>query len=459
VPHFSLVVIGSGSGNVMVPKAAAPGSVALIESGAFGGTCINRGCIPSKILIYSAEVAAQVRHASRFGIEASLTSVDWPAIRDRTFTKTDEVSAAGRRARAESAEVTLIEGRARFTGPHELIVDDGTRVTAGQIVLATGARPVIPPVIAESGVDYHTSDTVMRLDRLPASMVIVGGGYVAAEFAHLFSSLGVSISIVNQAGSLLDSFDPEVSGRFTELASKRWETRLSAEVTGAHRRGDQVEVEVAGGPPVAGELLLVAAGRVPDTADLDLDLAGVRLRDDGRIEVDEYGRTTAEGVWSLGDASTPYPLKHVANAEARTLAHNLAFPGDLRPYPHNWVPAAVFTEPQIATVGAREQDLRGERSYVAAVHEYADVAYGWAMRDNVGFCKLYADPATGTLLGAHIMGSQASLLIQPLVQAAAAGQRLDDLARAQYWIHPALTEVVENALLKLPLEHAAGRAG
>ncbi len=360
--HFSLVIIGSGSGNVVVPKHPAQGPVALIESGAFGGTCLNRGCIPSKMLIHTADVADQVRETAEFGIEAALTGVDWPAIRDRVFGKTDGVSAKGRRYRAESGQVTLIEGRARFTGPHELAVDDGTRLTADRIVLATGARSVIPPSIAESGVAYQTSETVMRLDRLPASMVIVGGSYVAVEFAHLFSGLGVSVSVVNQAASLLESFDPEVSGRFTKLASKRWDLHLSAKVTGARQRGGRIEVELADGPPVAGELLLVAAGRTPDIADLDLDRAGVRLREDGRIEVDEYGRTTAEGIWSLGDASTPYPLKHVANAEARTLAHNLAFPDDLRPYPHDWVPAAVFTDPEIATVGAREQDLSPDRA-------------------------------------------------------------------------------------------------
>jgi mycothione reductase len=451
VPHFSLVVIGSGSGNTVVPKDSAPGSVALIESGAFGGTCINRGCIPSKILIHSAEVADQVRDAPRFGVQAELSSVDWPAIRDRTFGQTDAVAAKGRRYRAESDSVTLIESRARFTGPRELTVADGTRITADRIVLATGARPVIPPPVAESGVSFHTSDTVMRLDRLPSSMVIVGGGYIAAELAHLFSSLGVAVSIVNQGGALLEAFDSEVSRRFTELAAKRWDLRLSAAVTGASQHGDQVEVALKGGPPVTGELLLVAAGRTPDTADLDLDRAGVRLRDDGRIEVDEYGRTTADGVWSLGDASTPYPLKHVANAEARILKHNLGHPDDLRPYPHDWVPSAVFSEPQIATVGATDHHL-GDRRYVSASCEYADVAYGWALQDTTSFCKIYADPATGTLLGAHVMGSEAALLIQPLIQAAAAGQRLDDLARAQYWIHPALTEVVENALLRLKLD-------
>ena len=143
----------------------------------------------------------------------------------------------------------------------------------------------------------------------------------------------------------------------------------------------------------------------------------------------------------------------MANAEARTLAHNLAFPDDLRPYPHEWVPAAVFTDPEIATVGAREQDLSPDRAYVSAIREYADVAYGWALQDHSGFCKIYADAETGTLLGAHIMGSQASLLIQPLVQAAAAGQRSSTTwPEPSTGSHPALTEVVENALLDLPLE-------
>jgi mycothione reductase len=451
VQHFSLAVIGSGSGNVAVPKDRRAGPVALIESGAFGGTCINRGCIPSKILVYTADVAACVRAAPGFGIGAAVTEVDWPAIRDRTFARVDQTSARGRRGRAESDRVTLFEGRARFAGPHELVIDGDTRITADRIVLATGARPVVPPAIAESGVGFHTSDTIMRIDELPARLVIAGGGYVAAEFAHVFSALGVDVRLVSQGPRLLEAFDPAISDRFTELARQRWDVRLSATITGVRRDGDGLAVLLKDGTAVTGDLLLVATGRRPDTDDLDLDRAGVKLRDDGRIEVDAYGRTTAEGIWSLGDASSPFELKHVANAEARTLAHNLAHPDDLRPYPHDWVPSAVFTEPQIASVGARRQDLEGKRPYVEAVQAYGDTAYGWARQDTEGFCKLYADPATGKLLGAHIFGYQASLLIQPLVQAASFGQRVADLARGQYWIHPALTEVVENALLKLPL--------
>jgi len=447
---------------VVVPEDRRAGPVAIIESGPFGGTCINRGCIPSKILAYTADVAAGVRAAPGFGIGAAVTEVDWPAIRDRTFARVDRTSARGRRGRAESDRVTLFEGRARFAGPHELVIDGDTRITADRIVLATGARPVVPPAIAEAGVGFHTSDTIMHIDELPARMVIAGGGFVAAEFAHIFSALGVDVSLVNLGPRLLESFDPAISDRFTELARQRWDVRLSATITGVRRDGGGrggLAVLLDDGTTVAGDLLLVATGRRPDTADLDLDRTGVKLRDDGRIEVDSYGRTTAEGIWSLGDASSPFELKHVANAEARTLAHNLAHPDDLRPYPHEWVPSAVFTEPQIASVGARRQDLEGKRSYVEAVQAYGDTAYGWARQDTEGFCQLYADPATGKLLGAHIFGYQASLLIQPLVQAASLGQPVAELARAQYWIHPALAEVVENALLKLPLDAAVRPAG
>jgi mycothione reductase len=455
--HFSLAIIGSGSGNVLVPDDDAQGPVALIEAGAFGGTCLNRGCIPSKILVHTADVAVQARTASDFGIDAEVTAVDWPSIRDRTFSKIDRVSALGRSARAESDHVTLFEGRAHFTGPRELVIDGTTGISADRVVVATGSRPTIPPVIADSGVEFWTSDNIMRIDALPASMVIVGGGSVAAEFAHIFSGLGVEIHIVNQADTLLAALDTDISDRFTALARQRWDVHLSATITGVRRRdAGGATVVLDDGTEVAGDLLLVAAGRQPNTDDMGLDVAGVKVRDDGRVLVDEYGRTTADGIWSIGDASSPFELKHVANAEARTVAHNLAHPQDLRPFRHEWVPAAVFTDPEIATVGARLQDLAGKRPFVQSTQPYHHTAYGWALQDSIGFCRLYADPATGRLLGAHLLGYQASLLIQPLVQAMSFGQGVASVARDQYWIHPALSEVVENALLKLPLDQRPG---
>ena len=355
--QFALAVIGSGSGNVVIPHDRSGGKVALIEAGAFGGTCLNRGCIPTKMLVYTADLAMQVRRASEFGLAATLEEVDWTAIRDRVMTRVDEISLAGRKKREESANVTVFEGRARFAGPHELVINDETRIDAEQIVIATGGRPSVPPVVAESGVGFHTSDTIMRLDALPASMVILGGGYIAVELAHVFSSFGVEIHIVEMAATLMETLDAEI----VEAVHRR-KLRLGGTSTSVPRspmsRMDEggVVVILEDGTRVVGELLLVAAGRQPNTDDLGVDLAGVSLRDDGHIVVDDFGRA-APGIWALGDCSSPFELKHVANAEARTIAHNLAHPDDLRPLPHDWVPSAVFSDPQIASVGARSQDL------------------------------------------------------------------------------------------------------
>jgi mycothione reductase len=282
------------------------------------------------------------------------------------------------------------------------------------------------------------------------SMVILGGGAVAAEFAHVFSSLGVDITVVTIASTLLETHDAEIARRFTAKVARRWNLNLNASVSAIETDDSGVVLVLEDGLRICAEMLLVAAGRQPNTEDLGLHSAGISLREDGHIVVDEFGRA-APGVWALGDASSPFELKHVANAEARTIVHNVANANDLRPLPHEWVPSAVFSDPQIASVGARAVDLEG-RQYVEAIQEYSDTAFGWALQDEGGMCKLYADPATGTLLGAHILGHQASLLITPLVQAVAHGQRVADLARGQFWIHPALSEVVENALLKLPLD-------
>jgi mycothione reductase len=447
--RFALAVIGSGSGNVVIPDDVG-GRVALIEAAEFGGTCINRGCIPSKMFVYTADVAMQVRRASQFGLEATLERVDWPAIRDRIIGRVEKAASAGRQGRVDSTDVTVIEGRARFAGPHELVTDDETHIEAEQIVIATGGRPSVPPVVANSGVGYHTSDTVMRLDALPASLVILGGGYIGVELAHVFSSLGVAISVVQAASSLMETVDAEISKRFTAQVSKRWDVHLDATVIDVVGDEHGIVVVLDDGTRLAAELLLVATGRRPNTEDLGLDLAGVSVRDDGHVIVDDFGRA-GPGIWALGDCSSPFELKHVANAEARTIAHNLTHPDDLRPLPHDWVPSAVFSDPQIASVGARSQDLEG-RAFVEAIQDYRDVAYGWAIEDGDGVCKLYADPETGILLGAHILGYQASLLITPLIQAVAHGQRVADLDRGQYWIHPALSEVVENALLKLSVD-------
>lgn len=206
------------------------------------------------------------------------------------------------------------------------------------------------------------------------------------------------------------------------------------------------------GSTVEADMLLVAAGRIPNGDRLDLGAAGIRTHDDGRIVVDEHQHTTAEGVFALGDVCTPVPLKHVANREAEVVSHNLRHPQDLIGADHDLVPSAVFTRPEIASIGATEEECRDRGgTFLVGTASYADVAYGWAMEDTTGFCKVLAEPGTGRLLGAHIMGPQAAILIQPLVLAMTRGIDALSLAEEPYWIHPALTEVVENALLDLDL--------
>ncbi|KRF48458.1 mycothione reductase [Terrabacter sp. Soil811] len=460
--HYDLAIIGSGSGNSLVTPDFDDKRVAIIEGGTFGGTCLNVGCIPTKMFVYAADLARDVRGAGRYGVDATLEGVRWADVRDRVFGRIDPISDGGRRYRVEGPNTTAYLGHARFTGDRTLTVDlgDGREetVTADQVVVAAGAHPVVPDVVTESGVPFHTSDTIMRLDALPERLAIIGGGFIAAEMAHVFASFGVKVTVVVRSSLLLRHLDTDIARRFTDLAREQWDVRTETAVTAVETGvgGAGVRLRLDDDTAVDADLLLVATGRRPNSADLGVEAGGLRLLDDARIEVDAYGRTSAAGVWALGDISAPHQLKHLANAEARTIAHNLVHPDDLRVLPHENVPSGVFSHPQIATVGLTEQEcVEQGRAHTAYVQAYGDTAYGWAMEDTTGICKLVADPTTGLLLGAHLMGPQATSLIQPLVQGMAFGTTVHDLARGQYWIHPALAEVVENALLGLKLDDPA----
>ncbi len=454
---FDLAIIGSGSGNSIITEALAGWSIALIEESTFGGTCLNVGCIPTKMLVYAAEVAHTIAGSARYGVDSHLDQVRWSDIRNRVFGRIDPISAGGRLYRDESDHVTLFQAHAEFDGPRSLRLSTGEQISADHVVIATGSRASVPPVVADSGVPFHTSDTIMRIAHLPRRLAIVGGGYIACEFAHIFSALGVEVTLVVRGSALLTALDEEISRRFTELAQGRWTVHLNADVTAVTGTADNagaagaVTLELDSGERVEADLLLVATGRIPNSDRLGLDRAGVAVTEGGLVRVDEYQQTSADGIWALGDVSSDQQLKHVANQDARIVAHNLAFPHALKASNHHAIPAAVFTEPQIASVGLTEQAARRRGvKYVSAVQRFGSTAYGWAMEDTTSVCKLLADPSTHQLLGAHIMGPQASILIQPLIQAITFGQTVTQLANDQYFIHPALTEVVENALLALP---------
>ncbi|MGH8962071.1 MAG: mycothione reductase [Jatrophihabitantaceae bacterium] len=453
MPHYDLAIIGSGSGNSIVGPEFDDWQIAIVEESTFGGTCLNVGCIPTKMFVYPADLAEFARHSTRLGVDAAVTGVRWADIRDRVFGRIDPISAGGREYRAHGEpNTTLYEAHASFTGPRELALSTGEVITADRIVLATGSHANIPDVIAESGVPFHTSDTVMRIDDVPRRVAILGGGYIAAEFAHVFSAFGAQTTVICRSAPLLRHLDLEVATRFTELVKERWDVRLDTVVTAAESVGDAVRLALTDGSTVEADLLLVATGRDPNSDRMNLGAAGVDLHPDGRIVADAFQRTSAEGIWTLGDVSSEHQLKHVANHESRVVAHNLAHPDAMIESDHRFVPEAVFTHPQLAFVGLTEDEaVAADRPFVTSVQDYGGTAYGWAMEDTSGVCKLIADPLSGTLLGAHLMGEQASTLIQPLIQAMSFGLGVREMARGQYWIHPALTEVVENALLRLDL--------
>ncbi|WP_319455328.1 MULTISPECIES: mycothione reductase [unclassified Mycobacterium] len=461
--HFDLTIIGTGSGN-SIPDPSVDARygdmrIAICEQGTFGGTCLNVGCIPTKMFVYAAEVAETIKASSRFGIDSTIDKVRWPDIVARVFDRIDPIAAGGEQYKRGLPNVAVYASHTRFgpnqpDGRYTLRTDAGDQFTSDKVVIAAGSRIRIPPAITECGVAYETSDTIMRIPALPEHLVIVGGGFVAAEFAHVFSSLGVHISIVVRGAGLLTHCDESICYPFTELAADKWDLHTHENVVGSHQDGEKIVLELDDGKTLSADMLLVATGRIANGDLLDAELARVEVDADGMVVVDEFQRTTARGIYALGDVSSAYQLKHVANHEMRVVRHNLLIDWDdtaaMVASDHRFVPSAVFTDPQIATVGLTEEEARAAGYDVSVkVQNYGDTAYGWAMEDQTGIAKVIGDRATGKILGAHFMGYQASSLIQPIIQAMSFGQTAKEVAHGQYWIHPALSEVVENALLGL----------
>lgn len=449
---FDLIIVGSGSGN-SIPEYLNDWKIAIVERGVYGGTCLNVGCIPSKMFVLPADAALSAQHASKMNVDAQYNGVDFPALRDRVFGRIDSISAGGRDYRATgSPNVTLLEGTARFAGDKLLEVDmnEGSpqrKITAPHVLLAAGARPVVPPVpgLVETG--FHTSDTIMRLPDLPKRLGIIGGGFIAVEMGHVFSALGSEVTMINRSMSLLRGFDKDITERFTELFSKRVDLRLGHVPTKVERTAEGIVI-TNGGEQIVVDELLVATGREPNSDLLDVKSGGLECHDHGTIVVDDTMATDVEGVWAIGDIANSYQLKHLANAEAVVAFWNIAHPDQIRHQSYKAVPGAVFSNPQVASVGLTEQDAEAQGiPFTVGMRDYAGTAYGWAIVDETSFAKVLVSSETGLILGAHILGPQAATLIQPLIQAMEFDQPARELAHAVFYIHPALTEVVENALI------------
>ncbi len=456
---FDLIVIGSGSGLEVSSEASDAGwSVAVVEEGPFGGTCLNRGCIPSKMLIHCADVMQTVQNASMFGIHATVDRVDWPFIVHRAFEEVDADSAMIERGNRESPNVEVFKGRGRFTGPKTIEITDGDnegeQLTAGNILIAAGTRPWVPQIPGLEQTPYITSDQALRLPEQPQRLTVVGGGYITAELAHFFGALGTAVTIIHRRGQMLREEDEDIARRFTEVYQRRFNMVLDANVTGISSRDGEITVEVAtadGNRYITSDTLLMATGRVPNTDILGVSEAGVELDQRGYVKTDEYLQTNVPGIWALGDIVGRYLLKHSANLEAAYAANNILNPENQAAVDYHAMPHAVFASPQVASVGLTQQEAESRgAAYVAATYKYSDTAYGASIEDNDGFVKVLADPESGQILGCHIIGTDAATLIQEAANAMRLRLGVEAITQSIY-VHPALPEVIQRAFGELGL--------
>ncbi len=446
--RFDAIIIGAGSGLIISSELANRGlKVAIIEKGPFGGTCLNRGCVPSKMLIRSADVMDEIKRAQLLGINAKVAGIDWQGIIKRTAGTVDREAKEIEQANKSAKNTRVFKGTARFVGKKKLKVGKDI-LTADKIFICAGTRPLIPPIPGLDKVKYITSDEALRLKKQPASLVIIGGGYIAAELAHFFGSLGTKVTIIQRSGWLLTAEDSEVAQAFTRIFARKHRVLLDTNVVRVFKQGKNIAVECETNGKkqiVAGEQLLVATGRVPNTDILEVEKAGISTYKGGFITTNEFMETNVPGIWAIGDIAGVFLFKHSANLEAEYAVHNALHPRERQKVPYDAMPHAIFSSPQIAGVGMTEDELKAKKiPFIVGRYKYYDTAYGKSIEDKDGFVKVLAHPKTREILGCHILGSDASMLIQEVVVAMKARLGINGILQAVH-IHPALPEVVQRA--------------
>lgn len=446
--RFDVIIIGAGTGLDVAPVAARKErSVAVVDDGPLGGTCLNRGCIPSKMLIHHADVVETIRDSDRFDITADIAAIDFANI---ARSVNDAVAAESReleRILAKTDPVTLYRDEARFVDERTLAVGDET-VVGDTVIIAVGARPFVPPIDGIERVPYLTSTEALQLEERPDHLLVVGGGYIAAELGHFYGALGSEVTILGRRDRLLPNEDLAIGEAFTEAFGRKYDVRTGHEVTGVEAVDDDIAVHAAGPDgdvTVSGDALLVATGLRPNTDRLDVERAGVETDARGYVVVDEYLRTSADGVWALGDVIGRYQFKHAAVHEARHLVTN-AFDDETpdRSVTYRAVPHAVFASPQVAAVGQTERELDDAGiEHAVRRYEYGDTVMGRALKAD-GFVKALADPESGEILGCHIVGPEAPTLVHEVVVAMCKGGTVKEIGDAVH-AHPSLSEVVHRA--------------
>ncbi len=445
---YDVLVVGGGTGNNVAAAAADAGlETALIEKGKLGGTCLNRGCNPSKMLIQAATAANNVREADEFHIDATLGDVDFAAIVDEMDETLSSLAEGMEDSYREKDHLTLYNDEAVFVDERTVEVG-GERISAEKVVVAAGSRPLVPPIDGLDEVDYLTSADALYLREQPEHLVILGGGYIAVELGYFFESLGTDVTIVEMMETLVPREDESLSATFTNIASERHEVYTGHRATAVEQNGDSVtvyaETEDGDELAVAGDELLVALGRRPNTDTLDVEAAGIETDDRGFIETNEYLETSAENVWAQGDIAGNQMFKHSGDYETQRTIENVVHDGDA-PVDYSAMPHAIFTEPQMSGVGKTEQQLREKGvEYVVGRQSLPETPMGRAKKLDDGFVKVLAAP-DGEILGCHMLRYEASTMIHEVVVAMrSAGGTVSDVTGIIH-AHPTLNKAVQYA--------------
>ncbi len=450
--EFDVIVIGSGSASSIADQALAQNlKVALVDRGPLGGTCLNVGCIPSKMLIFPADRIVEIQEAKKLGIEAEIKQVNFKAIMERTRNYVSEQQSHIRKGIENAPQLDFYESTAHFVDDFTLDVG-GEKIRGKKIYIASGARPLIPAVKGIEAIDYLTNDNVFSLQERPESLIIIGGGYIATEFAHFFAAMGSKVTILQRGKRLIKEEEPEIS----DLLKRKLQERMSI-----HTDTEALEAKLENGScriiaksVITGELqefaakrVLVGSGRMSNADLLKTENTGVATDEKGYIQIDEYFETTRKNIWALGDAIGKKMFRHAANREADLVWHN-SMHGGKEKIDFNTIPHAVFTYPQIASVGMGEAEAKNVHEILVGKSVYSEVAKGVAMREDECFAKAIVEKKTWKILGFHIIGPYAPILIQEVVDAMATAGTVMPLISGMR-IHPALPEIILDTLRNL----------
>jgi mycothione reductase len=446
---YDVIIVGSGSSGEIVDAAVSHGmTVAWVDKGPLGGTCLNVGCIPSKILIHPADRIMEIQEAKKLGITAEIKDIDFHAIMERIRQPINESHEAMQRGIDHAKNLEYYKGEGHFIKDYTLEIL-GKEIQGEKIFLGSGARPLIPPIKGLDSVPYLTNENVFNLKEKPDSMVIIGGGYIAVEFAHFFSAVGTTVTVFQRGNRLIPNAEPEISEMLKKQLMKRMNIYLNTEVLEIKKQDNTIAVigkESNTGKEiiVTAEKIMVAAGRKSNADVLKVENTGVKTDTRGYIQVNEYLETSMKNIWAFGDAIGKAMFKHVANEEA-TIAWRNAFHDHKTKMDYHTIPYAVFTYPEIAAVGMTEEEAKKNNKILVGSARYSDVAKGGAMMEYDGFTKAIVDKETRKILGFHIIGPYAPMLIQEVINAMALDGDISLIAHGMH-IHPALPELILRTL-------------